>query len=378
MSVLLADKCTVVRADLDALFPAIRKAGFETLGPTLRDGALVIDTIESTRDLPTGWTDEQSPGSYRLRRRTDEALFAYAVGPTSWKRFLHHPAIRLFQIRSQPETGWTVVSDNSPPPKLAFIGMRACELHALSIRDRVLLKGKYAEPDYKLARENVFIASVNCSHPAAMCFCTSMNAGPRCPDGFDLAITEILEGGHRFLIEVGTEKGRAVLQDVPHREATDLDLDDAENVINNAKASIRKTLDTRGLKQLLFASVEHPTWERVARRCMACSNCTMSCPTCFCTNFEDSSDVTGETAERWRYWDSCFSQQYSYIHGGSVRNSGAARYRHFLLHKFASWWDQFGTSGCVGCGRCITWCPAGIDITEEIRGIRESARGGWS
>jgi sulfhydrogenase subunit beta (sulfur reductase) len=378
MSVQVADKCTVVRADLDALFPAIRKAGFETLGPTVRDGALVIDTIESTRDLPAGWTDEQSPGSYRLRRRTDEALFAYAVGPTSWKRFLHHPSIRLFQIRSQPESGWTIVSDNGPPPKLAFLGIRACELHAFSIRDRVLIKGKYAEPDYKQARESVFIAAVHCSHPAATCFCTSMNAGPRCPDGFDLAITEILEGGHRFLFEVGTEKGRAVLQDVPHREATDLDLDDAEGVINNAKANVRKTLDTRGLKQLLFASVEHPEWERIARRCLTCTNCTMACPTCFCTNFEDSSDVTGETAERWRYWDSCFSQQYSYIHGGSVRNSAAARYRHWVMHKFAAWWDQFGTSGCVGCGRCITWCPAGIDITEVIRGIRESARGGWS
>ena len=110
----------------------------------------------------------------------------------------------------------------------------------------------------------------------------------------------------------------------------------------------------------------------MAERCLTCGNCTLVCPTCFCTNVEDVGDLTGDHAERWRVWDTCFSVDYSYIHGGSVRPSGRARYRQWLTHKLATWHDQFDSSGCVGCGRCITWCPVGIDITQEVAAIRET------
>jgi ferredoxin len=99
----------------------------------------------------------------------------------------------------------------------------------------------------------------------------------------------------------------------------------------------------------------------------------MACPTCFCTTVDDVTDLTGSQAVRSRRWDSCFSMDFSYIHGGSVRSSGASRYRQWLTHKLASWQDQFGASGCVGCGRCITWCPVGIDLTEEVEAIRQDA-----
>ena len=102
----------------------------------------------------------------------------------------------------------------------------------------------------------------------------------------------------------------------------------------------------------------------------------MVCPTCFCTTVEDHSDLAGETAERVRSWDSCFTLDFSYVHGGSVRTETQSRYRQWMTHKLASWIDQFGTSGCVGCGRCITWCPVGIDITEEAAAIRQTRRTG--
>ena len=132
-----------------------------------------------------------------------------------------------------------------------------------------------------------------------------------------------------------------------------------------------RNIDTTGIKELLYQNFEHPRWDNVAGRCLTCANCTMVCPTCFCTTVEDVTDVTGDHAERWRRWDSCFTQSFSYIHGGSVRTSAKSRYRQWMTHKLASWIDQFGSSGCVGCGRCITWCPVGIDITEEVRAIRE-------
>ena len=124
------------------------------------------------------------------------------------------------------------------------------------------------------------------------------------------------------------------------------------------------------IKELLYRNLEHPRWEDVARRCLSCTNCTLVCPTCFCTTVEDATDLSGGHAERRRRWDSCFSMDFSYIHGGYIRPSVKARYRQWMTHKLATWIDQFGTSGCVGCGRCITWCPVGIDITAEVKAIR--------
>ena len=120
---------------------------------------------------------------------------------------------------------------------------------------------------------------------------------------------------------------------------------------------------------LLRRNLEHRAWSRVAERCLGCANCTMVCPTCFCATVEDTTDLSGAIAERRRKWDSCFTCEFSSIHGGSIRRSGAARYRQWMTHKLSSWWQQFETSGCVGCGRCIVWCPVGIDITEEAHAI---------
>ncbi|MEU5265530.1 4Fe-4S dicluster domain-containing protein [Amycolatopsis sp. NPDC021455] len=119
------------------------------------------------------------------------------------------------------------------------------------------------------------------------------------------------------------------------------------------------------LPSVIRESRKSPLWEEVASRCLTCANCTMVCPTCFCTTTEDVTDLSGEHAERHQRWASCFELDFSYVHGGSVRTSGASRYRQWFSHKLGTWHEQFGTSGCVGCGRCIAWCPAGIDITEE-------------
>ncbi|HEY9228950.1 MAG TPA: 4Fe-4S dicluster domain-containing protein, partial [Gemmatimonadaceae bacterium] len=144
----------------------------------------------------------------------------------------------------------------------------------------------------------------------------------------------------------------------------------ADDIVSATARSMGRTMDTTDIKELLYRNPEHPRWDDVADRCLACTNCTLVCPTCFCASVEEMSDLAGETSEQWRRWDSCFTLDHSYMHGGSVRGSIRARYRQWLTHKVASWIDQFGTSGCVGCGRCITWCPVGIDITEEVAAIR--------
>ena len=354
---------------LDALLTALRGRGFRVIGPTLGDGAVVCDDLGSATDLPAGWTDVQDAASYRLERRGDGALFGYAVGPHSWKQFLFPPRVRLWQ--AQRRNGDFEVEEYAYEERpLALIGVRACELHAIAIQDRVFLGGAYEDKDYAARRRELFVVAVNCFEPGGTCFCVSMGTGPRAESGYDLALTEILDGEHRFLVEAGSERGEEVLAELPTRAATETDTALAEKAVAGAAGRMGRKVEADDLRGLLARTLEHPRWDDVASRCLACTNCTLVCPTCFCSSVSDVTDLAGERAERVRTWDSCFSLDHSYIHGGSIRPSGRSRYRQWLTHKFGTWHDQFGTSGCVGCGRCITWCPAAIDVTEELAAIR--------
>jgi len=356
---------------LDELIGALSERGYRVLGPTVRDGAIVYDELNSGAELPIGWSDEQDGGSYRLSRRDDEARFGYAVGPHSWKRELFPPQVPIWQARRGADGNLEVqepeLSDQRP---LALIGVRACELHAIQIQDRVFLGGRHGDRDYALRREDALIVAVNCFEPGGTCFCVSMDTGPRVGAGYDLALTELLDGEHRLLVEAGTERGAEILAELPQRPAADADLAAAAASTESAAAKMGRELDTHDIRDLLARNLEHPRWQEVADRCLTCGNCTMVCPTCFCSSVEDTSDLSGEQAQRTRVWDSCFSVEYSFIHGGSIRPSSKSRYRQWMTHKLGTWIDQFGTSGCVGCGRCITWCPVAIDITEEAAAIR--------
>lgn len=362
--------------DFQRLLDSLIKRGYQVLGPTVRDGAIVYDELKFAADLPVGWTDEQEAGRYRLRRRNDndEARFGYVVGPQSWKKYLHPSEVRLLTAERSGQT-FRILNHESAPPRRAFLGVRACELAAIAVQDRVLQGDRYRDPIYAARREGVFIVAVNCTQAAPTCFCTSMGTGPRARGSFDLVLTELVgPGKHEFVIEAGSDAGAEVLAELAPASnmASEAVSQEAEAAVERAASQIQRRMDTTGIRDLLYANFDHPRWDNVAQRCLTCANCTMVCPTCFCTTVDDVSDVTGTHAERWRKWDSCFTQNFSYIHGGSVRSSAKSRYRQWMTHKLASWMDQFGSSGCVGCGRCITWCPVGIDITEEVRAIRES------
>jgi sulfhydrogenase subunit beta (sulfur reductase) len=355
---------------LQALFDALLGQGYVLAGPTLRDGAIVYDEITSTADLPVGWTDTQDAGTYRLDRRDDGALFGYVVGQHSWKRFLHPSSVGLWEARRKGG-GFQMTSGNGEFPRYAFIGVRPCEIRAMEIHDKIFIHGEHQDHIYKTLREGAFILAVNCPEPGGTCFCSSMGTGPRATDGYDLALTEITgPEGHHFLVDVGTERGEKILAGIPHNPATEEEIQVGEERLSRALGNMGRMLETDDLKGLLYSGHDHPRWEEVAERCMSCGNCTMVCPTCFCNTIVDNSDLKGETAVRMRRWDSCFTVDFAFIHGGSTRPSARARYRQWLTHKFAYWQDQFGVIGCVGCGRCITWCPAGIDITEELQAIR--------
>ena len=361
----------IERDDLDALFAALLRRGFRVVGPTRRGNAIVYDTLSSAADLPIGWGDEQDAGTYRLKRRGDEALFGYNLGPHAWKQFLFPPRDKLWGA-TKTEDGFRLDPETGAQERYAFIGVRACELHAIQVQDAVFATNN---PHYRRRRENALIVAVNCGQAARTCFCGSMNTGPSVAAGYDIVLTEIIDGArHGFLADAGTEAGRAVLADVPGEAASEADQEAAAASVEKARADLVRHLDTAGIKDLLYRNYDTPHWDTVAQRCLSCANCTMVCPTCFCTTVEDTTDLTGEHAERWQTWDSCFTGDFSYIHGGSVRPAVRSRYRQWMTHKLAAWHDQFDSSGCVGCGRCIAWCPVGIDITEETAAIRNSER----
>ncbi|MBK8025280.1 MAG: 4Fe-4S dicluster domain-containing protein [Chloroflexi bacterium] len=363
----------IERQDFTVLFDALAERGYRLVGPTVREGVVVYDDITSSAELPVGYVDEQEKGTYRLIPGAGQALFGCGMGPHTWKKYLFPPKLRLwgaectngtFALTSTP-------ADPADAQPLALIGVRACELAAIAIQDRILMGGDAIDPHYKARREHLFIVAVNCVHPENTCFCASMNTGPRVASGFDLSLTEVIEPErHFFVVQSGSDAGAAVLASVPHHSATREEKDAADTLIAQAAEQMGRNVNTKGLKELLARSTESPHWDAIAARCLACGNCTMVCPTCFCMTVEDTTDLSGEHAERWRMWDSCFTTDFSYVIGGSVRPSVKSRYRQWLTHKFSTWIDQFGMSGCVGCGRCITWCPAEIDITEEVRALQ--------
>jgi len=356
-------------ADLDSLFEALRGRGYRIVGPTARDGAIVLDELGGPGDLPAGWTDEQAPGSYRLARRDDAAVFGYAVGPHSWKQELLPPRVRLWQAR-RDDGGLTIEEEEPPSQPTAFVGVKPCELAAIAIQDRVFLGGRFQDRDYAARRAGVFLVAVDCGDPSDLCFCAALGSGPGATEGFDLALTELLDGEHRFLARAGSPAGEAVLAELPARPAAAADLARRADIVAGAAQEMAGRFEADGIHALLTGNLDSPHWDVVAERCLSCGNCTLVCPTCFCTHVEDTSALDGSSAERTRVWDTCFSLRYAEMHGGNTRPATRSRYRQWLTHKLATWQDQFGTPGCVGCGRCIAWCPVGIDIREEVRSFR--------
>jgi ferredoxin len=357
-------------AELDALFEALRGRGYRIVGPTVREGAIVYAELGGAGELPAGRTDEQAPGSYRLGERGDGALFGYAVGPHSWKQELLPPRVRMWQAHRENGT-LELEEEPAGDGRTAFVGVRPCELAAIAIQDRVFLGGRFQDHDYAARRADVFLVAVECGSPSSLCFCGALGTGPGATEGFDLALTELLEGEHRFLVRAGSPAGEAVLASLPAREPAREDVDAAGLVVAAATRETSDRFEPEGVHDLLLENLESPAWDAVAQRCLSCGNCTLVCPTCFCTHVEDTSSLDGVEAARDRIWDTCFSLRYAEMHGGNTRPSTRARYRQWLTHKLATWEDQFGTSGCVGCGRCIAWCPVGIDIRAEVRTIRE-------
>jgi len=354
------------RTGFQKLLDTLQQAGYRCIAPQVRDGAIVYDTLARAEDFPRGMRDWQSPGAYRLKRTDSPRFFSWANGPQALKPFVFAPREPLWRSERTADAAIRFSEINPAPEPLAVIGVRACDLAALRLQDRHFLEGPFADPGYAARRRNLFLVVVHCTHPADTCFCVSTGDGPRAAQGFDLALHESDEG---YLVQAGSDKGRALVAPWALVPVTTARQQDADREVEDGARRQTRRLPSRNLRDDLFANLSHPRWEEVAERCLSCGNCTAVCPTCFCHSEADEAALDGRHSLHLRQWDSCFTQGHSYIHGMTIRADTRTRYRQWLTHKLGSWHDQYGRSGCVGCGRCIAWCPVGIDITEEAAAV---------
>jgi len=355
-----SDSFFLPKERLDLLLRQLTVAGYQVMGPTVVEGAVQYRSLQSAAQLPWGIDALQQPGSYRLQPGEHARAFAWANGPQGLKPLFFAPQETLWRVARGPD-GLQFQQTMPAVPRLAIIGVRPCDLAALALQDQHFLQGVEPDTHYATRRTGALIIAVNCSHPAPTCFCAATGDGPDAAEGYDLLLDE-LDGG--FLTAPGSEEGEALLAPLGLKPATPGQRQQVAAQRTGATQQ-QRTVPPQ-LAGRLSAAAQSDHWQTIAERCLACGNCTAVCPTCFCHSERDAPALDGASSDHLRQWDSCFTVGHSLLHGNAVRAETAQRYRQWLTHKFDSWHQQYGRSGCVGCGRCIAWCPVGIDVTAEL------------
>jgi ferredoxin len=356
-------QCTAPRDALSGLIQNLRRQGFTVVGPSLSDGVVRLAEVGDLGDLASGILDVQGPGTYTVSFGSP-LVFLSVNGPDSPKEYLHPSGVELLKLAEKSD-GVDVVSVFHSNKKYAFVGIRPCDLRGVEVMDRTMMVPGFEDPIYSSLRRGAVFVVANCTRAGNNCFCTSMGSGPVADQGYDLAITELPE---KLLLDI-PEESSSLLEGIETTPATEEDLRMAREMVRHTREQMAKRIERENPSELMREQTDSPVWKTTAERCLACGNCTMVCPTCFCNVTEDRTDIKDGSVSRVRLWDSCLTKEFTYSAGGNPRQERIARYRQFVMHKFAYWPEQFGVYGCVGCGRCITWCPVGIDITETVNGI---------
>ncbi len=338
---------------LEILFKELQHLNYVVVGYKVVDNVLRLTKLDSFKELARDVEDVQNPGKYSLIPGS-----FYRHGPDSPKIYLYPPEHLLFTV--SPE--WKVELPTTPEDYIAFFGIKPCDLASIKVLDRVLLD---VDEYYRTLRKRLVVIVENCTQPGNTCFCATMGTGPRAMNGFDIAFTRL---GDKLVIEAGSEFGLKLLNLLELEPIDDTTYRDFESTIRRATDKAKAGFELENLPELLELNIESKVYKEITERCLGCSNCNMVCPTCFCFDVLDIPELNG-SAKRVRVWDGCLNFVYAQVAGGHFRRDLWARYRHFILHKFTYWIKQFGTYGCVGCGRCITWCPTGIDIRESVRKV---------
>ncbi len=350
------------RDELHQLFDLLTRQGYDILGPQIKEGAILFRPLTSPDQLPKGVEQIQTPGHYRLESTGGLRQFSWANGPQALKPLIFKPRETLWRSELQPDGSLRFEQSPTTTLPTAVLGVRACDLAALALQDQHF----EGDPYYQQHRNSLLLIAVDCSHPAETCFCASTDDGPDARHSFDLALTELEDG---FLIRSGTKRGQALQAQLNFPDASSEQYQEAEAQLKQARKQQRQLPEFEPAELIHLG--QHSAWQEVAERCLSCGNCTSVCPSCFCFSESEVPELNGTESNHQRQWDSCFSEGHSYIHGHHFRPDTKGRYRQWLTHKFGSWVEQYGRSGCTGCGRCISWCPVGIDPLEVLKQLNE-------
>lgn len=240
-----------------------------------------------------------------------------------------------------------------------IFGIRPCDAHAVTLLDSIFDQQEYIDPFWKSRRDRTILVGLGCHQPCNTCFCSSVGSGPFDPKGLDILMTDL---GDVYTLEVLSDKGSTLL----NGQMT-LSEENQERMVafqKKAEEGMPKVFETSGIREKLYHIFESGYWQKVSQSCLGCGVCTFLCPTCFCFDIVDET----QRDERVRNWDTCMFRIYSQeASGHNPHPSRSERTRQRLMHKFAYWLDHINQIGCVGCGRCVQYCPVGLDIREMIR-----------
>jgi len=362
---------TAAKGCVPGLIRNLQRQGYTVVGPSIVDGVVRLRELRGPGDLASGVVDFHAPGSYAVGGERSLLVFSSINGPDSPKEYFHPAEVELSKLVDRGN-GIERISSFHSEKKYAFFGLRPCDLKGVEVMDRTMLVPGFEDPVYSALRKGSLFVVVNCTRAGENCFCASMGTGPEAESGYDVAITELPD---KLLVDVPA-RNIGLFEGINLSPATEDDLREGEERVRQVREQTGRRFTPRNPAKSMYEAIDSPLWGKVAERCLACGNCTMVCPTCFCNTIIDKTDLKDGSVSRVRTWDSCLSKDFVYSAGGNPRQQRTARYRQFVMHKFAYWPDEFGTYGCVGCGRCITWCPVGIDITETVSGVLDDQQAG--
>jgi len=359
----------LTREALQSLLDLLITSNYQCLGPVKEDNIIQYRSISSINELPAGIVNHQSPGHYELEQTNKPYFFKWNHGPQALKPLCFAPKETLWTEKLNINGDISYDANIETPQRTAVLGVRACDIAALKIQDQHFLQKSEPDPHYQARRDNLLLIAIDCSTSANTCFCSSTGDGPAIQNNIDIGLSEISEG---FLIWAGSETGKKLIAQLDTQTVTAEQIEQMNLSTHSAKEEQQRQLPNN-IKHLLSNEKQnHKHWEDIAKRCLSCGNCTAVCPTCFCYSTDHEMSLDGLSAKNVRHWDSCFSSTHSGLGNFVIRTNTSQRYRQWMTHKLAGWFEQFGRSGCTGCGRCISWCPVGIDITEEAKQVLDN------
>jgi ferredoxin len=332
----------IERSAMDSLIGLLHKKGYQVFGPVHKGPDYVFGSINKASEL----------------------ALDYVTTILSPKKYLYPPSEKLFKFNS--ETFAINASDGTG--KQAILAVHPCDLSAISFLDKVRTSGTFEDPKYKERRDNTLIIGMNCGKSGDQCFCASFGTGPDAKQGYDLLLTDL---GDRYLVETGSDSGKAVVTDLKLKKASAADSQEKDRRTKSVRQSIKRSINTEGLPKQLDKNFNHEIWAKLKDDCYSCGSCTTVCPTCYCYNVVDNLDFSLKEGERVRNWDSCQLFEFGAVaQGGNFRRERDSRVKQWIYHKLNYSQPQFGSFGCTGCGRCIKNCTKGIDVTDVVNKIQ--------